>query len=266
MISMSVLCRIDVILISALVPNPLFWYCFFSAGIFPAVLALGGRTIENFSTTRVMRYITDKTIRKPRVFFALIGDFFCSIFILIGYRLKIEFILNFQNVDGPIYSENNFLTISTNGIAGYLLLKEVMTILSLYLTSNTLATRYFKTVFNLIDIASVAMLLGSSNSLKSDALSLEKAEGFAASFTIILLWLRLMGAFKILNSSFSLFLYAVVEVVKDIKVGCHMGLYVLIFLCFYVLIFRSFPFINPTSIRHRFSVVPILRVCSNVYV
>jgi len=184
-------------------------------GIFPAILALGGHQLEQLSTTRVMRYITDKAIRKDRVFIVLMFDFFASVFLLIGYRLSIEFVLNYEDENGPLeYRDRNFLTISTNGIAGYLLLKEIMTVISLYLTSRTLGKRYFKAPFNLIDIASVALLLGSSNSFHSDS---HDIEGFVASFTMVLLWLRLMGAFKILNSSFSLFLYAVVEVVKEIR-------------------------------------------------
>lgn len=164
-----------------------------------------------------MRYITDKAIRKDRVFIVLMFDFFASVFLLIGYRLSIEFVLNYEDENGPLeYRDRNFLTISTNGIAGYLLLKEIMTVISLYLTSRKLGKRYFKAPFNLIDIASVALLLGSSNSFHSDS---HDIEGFVASFTMVLLWLRLMGAFKILNSSFSLFLYAVVEVVKEIRVS-----------------------------------------------
>lgn len=42
-------------------------------GIFPAVLGLGGRGIESLSTTRVMRYITDRTIRKEKQFFRLVS-------------------------------------------------------------------------------------------------------------------------------------------------------------------------------------------------
>ena len=38
-------------------------------GIFPAVLGLGGRGIETLSTTRVVKYITDRTIRKEKQFF-----------------------------------------------------------------------------------------------------------------------------------------------------------------------------------------------------
>lgn len=38
-------------------------------GIFPAVLGLGGKEKEALSTTRVMRYITDRTIRKDSQFF-----------------------------------------------------------------------------------------------------------------------------------------------------------------------------------------------------
>jgi hypothetical protein len=38
-------------------------------GIFPAVLALGDKKIESLATTRVMRYITDRTIRRDKQFF-----------------------------------------------------------------------------------------------------------------------------------------------------------------------------------------------------
>jgi hypothetical protein len=184
-------------------------------GIFPAVLALGGQAIENLSTTRVMRYITDRTIRKERVFFRLICDFFYSVFLLMGYRLHVEFVLAFKNFDGPIdYREHRYLSVSTSCIACYFLFKEGMTLLSLYLTSTQLAKRYLTSVFNVIDFASVMMLLGTGGALMDDP---DLNDGWAASLTIILLWLKLLGAFKILNSSFSLFLYAVNEVLKDIK-------------------------------------------------
>jgi len=186
-------------------------------GIVPAVLELGGQMIENVSTTRVMRYITDRTIRKESVFFVLIGDFFYSIFLLMGYRLNVEFVLNYQSVDGPEhYREYNYISTSTYGIACYFLFKEAMTLLSLYLTSKKLAKRYCSSVFNIIDVASVAMLLGTKSALTSDP-SLQDNEGYAASLTIILLWLKLMGAFKILNGAFALFLYAVHEVIKEVK-------------------------------------------------
>mmetsp|Transcript_28062 Transcript_28062/g.67605 ORF Transcript_28062/g.67605 Transcript_28062/m.67605 type:complete len:554 (+) Transcript_28062:139-1800(+) len=186
-------------------------------GIVPAVLELGGQTIENLSTTRVMRYITDRTIRKQSVFFVLILDFFYAIFLLLGYRLNVEFVLTYQSVDGPeYYREYNYFSSSTMGIAGYFLVKELMTLFSLYMTSTKLAKRYCSSVFNIIDVASVAMLLGTAGALTSDPTRLEN-EGFAASLTIILLWLKLLGAFKILNSAFSLFLYAVNEVIKEVK-------------------------------------------------
>lgn len=179
-------------------------------GIVPAVLELGGKTIEGLSTCSVMRYITDRTIRRKKLFFFLICDFFTSIFLLMGYRLHVEFVLSYQSVDGPeFYRENSFITTSTLGIAAYFLAKEAMTLLSLYLTSKKLAKRYCLSVFNVIDVASVAMVLGAG--LTADP-SLLDNEGYAASLTIILLWLKLMNAYKILNSAFALFLYAVNEV------------------------------------------------------
>jgi len=63
------------------------------------------------------------------------------------------------------------------------------------------------------------MLLGIYSVLSyysSDPSSLYN-EGYAASITIILLWLKLMGAFKILNAAFALFLYAVNEVIREVK-------------------------------------------------
>ncbi|KAL7530636.1 hypothetical protein ACHAXR_005678, partial [Thalassiosira sp. AJA248-18] len=208
-------------------------------GIVPAVLELGGHLIENLSTTSVMRYITDRTIRKEKVFFVLICDFFYAIFMLMGYRLNVEFVLSYQSVDGPEnYRKNSYISTSTLGIAGYFLVKEFMTLFSLYLTSKKLAKRYCSSVFNvsfnvtesstslstmqrltytqIIDVASVAMLLGSEAALTIDPVFLDN-EGFFASFTIILLWLKLMGEYRILNSAFSLFLYAVNEVIKEVK-------------------------------------------------
>lgn len=186
-------------------------------GFVPAVLELGGLTIENISTTRVMRYITDRTIRKESVFFVLILDFFYSLFLLMGYRLNVEFVLFYQNVNGPeYYNERTYISTSIRGIAGYFFIKEALTLLSLYMTSTKLAKRYCMSVFNIIDFASVAMLLLTEGVLTTNG-NLIDNEGFAASLTVILLWLKLMGAFKILNSAFALFLYAVDEVMKKVK-------------------------------------------------
>lgn len=186
-------------------------------GFVPAVLELGGLTIENISTTSVMRYITDRTIRKESVFFVLILDFFYSLFLLMGYRLNVEFILFYQDVNGPeYYNEHTYISTSIRGIAGYFFIKEALTLLSLYMTSPKLAKRYCTSVFNIIDFASVAMLLLTEGALTTNP-NLIDNEGFAASLTVILLWLKLMGAFKILNSAFALFLTAVDEVMKKVK-------------------------------------------------
>eukprot|EP00804_Cyclotella_cryptica_P010855 CCRYP_008773-RA/>CCRYP_008773-RA protein AED:0.05 eAED:0.05 QI:170/1/1/1/0.83/0.42/7/1597/850 len=87
-------------------------------GIFPAVLGLGGKGIESLSTTRVMRYITDRTIRKEKQFFRLICDFFYGIFLLIGYRMQVEFVFSYNHRDGPPgYRDYNYWSISTYAIA-----------------------------------------------------------------------------------------------------------------------------------------------------
>ncbi|KAL9186896.1 hypothetical protein ACHAXT_010616 [Thalassiosira profunda] len=187
-------------------------------GIIPAVLELGGHTIEKLSTTAVMKYLTDRTIRKENVFFVLITDFFYSIFLLMGYRLNVEFVLAYQNLDGPeVYNERSYISTSTLGMAGYFLLKEALTLLSLYLTSRKLAKRYCLSVFKIIDVAAVALLVFSEALLTVDPSFFLDNDGYAASLTIVLLWLKLMGAFKILNAAFSLFLYAVNEVIKEVR-------------------------------------------------
>jgi len=192
-----------------------FYAVYSQPGIVPAVLELGGRVIEHISTTKVMRYITDKTIRKDSVFFVLILDFFYSIFLLMGYRLNVEYVLNYSNVDGPeVFRDERYISTSTMGIACYFLIKEGLTLLSLYLTSTKLAKRYCFSIFKIIDVVSVAMLLATESILSTDPTMLDN-EGFFASLTIILLWLKLMFAFKVLNSSFALFLYAVNEVIKE---------------------------------------------------
>jgi hypothetical protein len=101
-------------------------------------------------------------------------------------------------------------------VAAYFLLKESMTLLSLYLTSTKLVKRYCLSVFNIINVASVAMLIASGNAFTEDS-AFADTMGVSASTTIILLWLKLMGAFRILNSAFSLFLYAIHEVLKEVK-------------------------------------------------
>ena len=59
----------------------------------PAVLELGDQTIENLSSTRVMRYISDRCILNERVFFVLFLDFSLSLCILMGFRLNVELLL-----------------------------------------------------------------------------------------------------------------------------------------------------------------------------
>ena len=190
-------------------------------GIVPAVLGLGGLTLERLSTARVMRYITERTIRQESVFFVLICDFFYSIFLLLGYRLNVEFILYDQIHKGDDGDTSNLILDnpifhSAVAVSCYFLVKQLVTLLSLFLTSKKLAERYCHSVNNIIDVASVALLLFTRSALAYDP-SLIDREGWAASITIILLWLKLMGAFKILNGAFALFLYAVHEVIREVK-------------------------------------------------
>ena len=86
-------------------------------------------------------------------------------------------------------------------------------------------------MFNIINVASVAMLITTGYAFTEDP-AFADTKGVSASMTIILLWLRLMGAFRILNSAFSLFTYAVHEVLKEVK-------WYLIFLFFILLMFSD---------------------------
>ena len=198
-------------------------YCW--PGFVPAVLDLGDKTIENLSSTRLMRYITDRCILKETSFFYLALDFFLSMFILMGYRLNIELLLkdnpisndDAEQVTTNIYStEKQYIYYSTSGVAIYFLLKEFMTLLSLFLTSTKLAKRYCLSVFNIINVASVVMLICTGSALLGDPTFFDNL-GISASVTMILLWLKLMGALRILNSAFSLFIYAVYEIFKEVK-------------------------------------------------
>ncbi|EJK77241.1 hypothetical protein THAOC_00938 [Thalassiosira oceanica] len=104
--------------------------------------------------------------------------------------------------------------LATTRLAVYL---TGVTLLSLYLTSRKLAKRHCMSISNMINVAAVAMLLSYGDLYDEyigDAESDQDYTGFAASLTIILLWLKLMGHFKVLNAPFSLFLYTVNEVTK----------------------------------------------------
>ena len=68
-------------------------------------------------------------------------------------------------------------------------------------------------MFNIINVASVAMLITTGYAFTEDP-AFADTMGVSTSMTMILLWLRLMGAFRILNSAFSMFIYAVHEVLK----------------------------------------------------
>lgn len=83
------------------------------------------------------------------------------------------------------------------------------------MTATKLAKRYCTSVFNIIDVAAVLILVIEGGPVSDDSISMR--DGWAACLVTILLWLRLMGAFKVLNQSFALFLYAVWEVIKEIK-------------------------------------------------
>ena len=185
-------------------------------GLFPAVLALG-KGLETLSTSRVLRYVTASTIRKSISFFVLLLDFFYAIFLLMGYRLHVEFALSYDSVDGPVnYRDYKFLSIPMNFISGYFLLKEGITVLSLYLTSETLARRYCTSWGNILDVASAVMVLSFGGTLLYNAQLLEN-QGFVASITMMLLWLRIINQYKIMNSSFALFVYSVKEVIRKVK-------------------------------------------------
>ena len=185
-------------------------------GLFPAFLALG-KGLETLSTSRVLRYVTASTIMKSISFFVLLLDFFYAIFLLMGYRLHVEFALSYDSVDGPVsYRDYKFLSIPMNFISAYFLLKECITVLSLYLTSETLARRYCTQWGNILDVASAVMVLSFGGTLLYNANLLEN-QGFFASITMMLLWLRIINHYKIMNSSFALFIYSVKEVIRKVK-------------------------------------------------
>ena len=163
-----------------------------------------------------------------------------------GFRLQVEFVFTDDHRDGPSdgYRQKNFWSMSTWALvrllfidylliilsntkeffylplfyslkAFYFLVKDLITLLSLYATSTELAKRYCSSVFNIIDMGAVLLLVCEGGPVSDENISM--SDGWIACLVTILLWLRLMGAFKILNPSFALFLYAVNEVVKEIK-------------------------------------------------
>ena len=71
-------------------------------------------------------------------------------------------------------------------------------------------------IFNIINMAAVSILLGTDSALSHDPTSLNN-KGCNIGITIILIWLNLMGAFKILNVAFILFFYVINEVINEVK-------------------------------------------------
>lgn len=130
--------------------------------------------------------------------FRLICDFFFGIFLLMGFRLQIEFVFSYDHRDGPpAYSDRSFWSMSTYAIAFYFLIKDSLSILSLYLTSTKLAKRYCTSVFNIIDLLAVLIIIGEGGPIGDDDINMYN--GWAACLVTILLWLKVMGAFKVLN-------------------------------------------------------------------
>jgi hypothetical protein len=146
--------------------------------------------------------------------------------------MQVEFVFSYSHRDGPPeYRDYNYWSISTYAIAFYFLVKDLMSLLSLYLTSTKLAKRYCTSVFNIIDMSAVLILVVMSGSPTRDD-SISMSDGWASSLVIVLLWLKVLGAFKVLNQSFALFLYAVWEVVKEIK-------WFIVFLCAVTIMFSD---------------------------
>ena len=132
-----------------------------------------------------------------------------------------EFVFSVDHRDGPdVYRSHNYWSMSSWALAFYFLIKDLLSLISLYMTSTKLAKRYCTSVFNLIDMAAVLIIVGEGGPLSDD--SINTKDGWAASLVTILLWLRLMGAFKILNQSFALFLYAVWEVSITLLVSFYL--------------------------------------------
>lgn len=72
-----------------------------------------------------------------------------------------------------------------------------LSVLLLYLTSTKLAKRYITSVFNIIDMAAVLILFVKGGPIGEDSINMYN--GWSACLVTILLWLKVMGAFKILN-------------------------------------------------------------------
>jgi hypothetical protein len=90
----------------------------------------------------------------------LICDFFYCVFLLLGFRLQVEFVFTENHRDGPPeYRDRSYWSLSTWALAFYFLVKDLLSLLSLYMTATKLAKRYCTSVYNFVDTAAVLILV-----------------------------------------------------------------------------------------------------------
>lgn len=93
-------------------------------------------------------------------FVRLICDFFYCVFLLLGFRLQVEFVFTENHRDGPPeYRDRSYWSLSTWALAFYFLVKDLLSLLSLYMTATKLAKRYCTSVYNFVDTAAVLILV-----------------------------------------------------------------------------------------------------------
>lgn len=190
----------------------------------PSLLSLGGRQIEEASTTAMMRRVLDRIIARPFCATFIFCDALFLVIMITGFRTAVHrFIMN--ELPGNVL---RFVYFANMGIF-YFVIRELGKAVSLSMI-NRRARHYFMSFWNLSDLLATLLALTSTVAIRShfsaENNGIRGIESTSDSLRYLLtattgiLWLRVLSFLKGINMQLATFVLAILQISRDVIWFC----------------------------------------------
>eukprot|EP00977_Amphora_coffeiformis_P010169 scaffold2363_cov159-Amphora_coffeaeformis.AAC.31 len=190
----------------------------------PSLISLGGRQIEEASTTAMVRRVLDRIIARPFCATFIFCDALFLAIMIIGFRMAVHrFIIN--EAPGNVL---RYVYVANMGIF-YFVIRELGKAVSLSMI-NQHARHYFLSFWNLSDLLATLLALTSTIAIRShfsaditDTIGTENVPvtlRYLLTATTGILWLRVLSFLKGINMQLATFVLAILQISRDVIWFC----------------------------------------------
>eukprot|EP00588_Corethron_pennatum_P016802 CAMPEP_0194310506 /NCGR_PEP_ID=MMETSP0171-20130528/7455_1 /TAXON_ID=218684 /ORGANISM="Corethron pennatum, Strain L29A3" /LENGTH=1108 /DNA_ID=CAMNT_0039064175 /DNA_START=173 /DNA_END=3499 /DNA_ORIENTATION=+ len=189
--------------------------------IIPSMLSLDDRSAEKVATASIVRKIMDRIMTRPFAMSFLFFDIFFVLILIVAFRMSASEFLNDSQTPQTVWTFTVSFVITIMA-AWHFFVREYYKALSLREVSKDLFWDNFFTFWNLIDVSSLVMfVICSIWMILWMICSRENRENRDSSrpwiaITTLLLWLKFLNVFKVVNQELATVVLAIVEISKDI--------------------------------------------------